>query len=351
MKQQQEPTNNFTFSSYGLISFIVKWWKHIFIITFIGGLVSIGMSLTIKNRYKSTVVFYPTTTSSISRALLDVKGNSRQDFLEFGEEEEAEQMLQILQSDQIREWVIRKYDLYNHYKIKPTSQYAKTKMYKRFSNNVSFRRTEYNSVEISVLDEDPVIASDMANDIAAQLDSVKNKIQKERAIEGFKIVEAEYMRLNNEVQFISDSLDRIRALGVNDYISMSEVLNRAYAEALAKGNTAGAKSVKAQIDLVSEYGGAYVELTEDLELVQKQRAEWKVKYDEAKVDAEKFVPQKMVVNSAFPADRKTYPKRSMIVLGGTFATFAMAVFFLIGLENWRRYKDESNRRKEETTIA
>lgn len=351
MINQQQNVNSFTFSSYGLISFIVKWWKHILIITFIGGLVTIGMSLTIKNRYKSTVVFYPTTTSSISRALLDVKGNSRQDFLEFGEEEEAEQMLQILQSDQIRQWVIEKYDLYKHYKIKPDSKYAKTKMFKRFSNNVNFRRTEYNSVEISVLDEDPVIASNIANDIAAQLDSVKNKIQKERAMEGFRIVEAEYERLNKEVEFISDSLDKIRALGVNDYISMSEVLNRAYAEALAKGNQAGANSVKQQIDLVSKYGGSYVELTEDLELVQKQRAEWKVKYDEAKVDAEKFVPQKMVVNYAFPADRKTYPKRSMIVIGGTFATFCMTVFFLIGLENWKRYKVELKRQKEELIKA
>jgi uncharacterized protein involved in exopolysaccharide biosynthesis len=348
---QQQTTGNFSFSSYGLISFIVKWWKHIVIISFIGFVASIGMSLTIKNKYKSTVVFYPTTTNSISKVLLDATGTAKQDFLEFGEEEQAEQCLQILQSDEIREWVIREYDLYNHYKIKPDSKYAKTKMYKRFAGNVNFRRTEYNSVEISVLDEDPNVASGMANDIAAQLDSVKNRIQKERAREGFKIVEAEFNRLNAEIAQITDSLNRIRALGVNDYISMAEVLNDAYAQAIAKGNTSGANSIKQQLDLVSKYGGAYMLLSENLELYLKQRADLKVKYDEAKVDAEQFVPQKMVVNYAYPADKKTYPKRSMIVLGGTFATFCMTVFFLIGLENWRRYKNESRIRKEKETAT
>ena len=41
------------------------------------------------------------------------------DFLEFGEEEEAEQMIQILRSDEIRHHVIGKFDLMNHYQIDP----------------------------------------------------------------------------------------------------------------------------------------------------------------------------------------------------------------------------------------
>ncbi len=175
-------SQEFSFSSFSFISFLVKWWKHIAIVTLIGAVASIVISLTIKDRYKSVVIFYPTTTNSISKALLDVTGNSRQDFLEFGEEAEAEQALQILQSDEIREWVIAQYNLYEHYKINPKGKYAKTRMMKKFARNVKFRRTEFNSVEISVLDEDPNIAAGIANDIAARLDSVKNRIQKERAI-------------------------------------------------------------------------------------------------------------------------------------------------------------------------
>jgi uncharacterized protein involved in exopolysaccharide biosynthesis len=334
----EQKNQGFQFSSEGIISFILKWWKHILIVSFIGLVSSLLISFTIKNKYKSVVIFYPTTTNSISKALLETSPGGKQDFLAFGEEEQAEQSLQILQSDEIRDWVIINYDLYNHYKINPKGKDSKTKIFKEYNGNVSFRRNEFNAVEITVLDTDPLKAAGMANDIAARHDTIKNKIQKERAREGFKIVEMEYNRLNAEIKVMTDSLDKIRALGVNDYISMAEVLNRAYAEALAKGNQSGANAVKQQIDILSKYGGTYMELTENLELFLKQRAEVKVKYDQAKIDAESNIPHKMVVNYAYAADKKTYPKRMYITLGGGFATFCMSIFFIIGLENWRRYK-------------
>lgn len=339
-------SQEFSFSSFGFISFLVKWWKHIAIVTAIGAVASVIISLTMKDRYKSVVIFYPTTTNSISKALLDVSGNNRQDFLEFGDEDEAEQALQILQSDEIREWVIAQYNLYEHYQIKPDGKFAKTKMMKKFAKNVNFRRTEFNSVEISVLDEDPNIAAGMANDIAARLDSVKNRIQKERAREGLKIVEAEYVYLKSQIQAMSDSLDKIRSYGINDYVSQAEVLNKEYAAAISKGDSRAIKALEEKIAILSKFGGAYVTLTENLELYLKQLSEIKLKYDQARVDAEQNIPHKMVVNYAYPADRKTYPKRSLIVMGATFATFCMTIFFLIGLENWRKYKLELSNLKQ-----
>lgn len=340
----EQKSQEFQFSSEGIIAFILKWWLHILIVTFLGLVSSLLISFTIKNKYKSTVIFYPTTTNSISKALLSTDPGGKEDFLAFGEEEQAEQSLQILQSDEIRDWVIINYDLYKHYKINPKGSDAKTKIFKKYNGNVSFRRNEFNAVEITVLDTDPNKAAGMANDIAARHDTIKNKIQNERASEGFKIVETEYNRLNVEIKILNDSLDKIRALGINDYVSMAEVLNRAYAEALSNEKPRGANSVKEQIDLLSRYGGAYMELTGNLELFLQQRADVKVKYDQVKIDAESNIPHKMVVNYAYASDKKTYPKRLYITIGGGFATFCMCVFFIIGIENWRRYK-ESIRKK------
>lgn len=333
-----QPNEGFQFSSSGLISFILKWWIHILIATLVGGIISLAISFTIKNKYKSVVIFYPTTTNSISKALLETSPGNRQDFLAFGEEEQAEQSLQILQSDEIRDWVIKQYDLYTHYDINPNGKDSKTKIFKEYNGNVSFRRNEFNAVEITVLDTDPNKAAGMANDIAARHDTIKNKIQKERAREGFKIVEAEYNKVLHEIKLINDSLDKIRALGINDYISQSEVFNDAYAVALSKGDTRNAQLLEEKLNLLAKYGGAYMDLTENLELYTKQAAELKVKYDQAKVDAEANIPHKMVVNYAYAADKKTYPKRMYIAIGGALATFCMTIFFIIGLENWRRYK-------------
>lgn len=333
-----QESNEFKFSSIQLIAFFLKWWKHILIATFIGAIGSAGFSLLLKNRYKSTVIFYATTTNSISNTLLNF-GSNRKDFLEFGDEDDAEQALQILQSDVIRSRIIQQFDLWEHYDIDRNSNYALTKMYNRFKKNVQFRRTEYNSVEITVLDTDPQMAADMANAVAAQLDTVKNQVQQQRANEALKIVDEKFQQLSADVKMLSDSLTKLRKLGVNDVSVQTEMYTEQLAIAISKNNTKAISDLQERLDVLSEHASAFMEMTNKIILYTEQLALVKLKREETQIDAEKIVPQKMVIDYATPADRKTFPKRSMIVAGATFATFCLTIFILIGLENWRRYKD------------
>ena len=68
----------------------------------------------------------------------------------------------------------------NHYNIDLNSSYKNTLLQEEYTSNISFKRTQYMSVVIEVFDTDPQIAADIANNIASLLDSVKNRIQKER---------------------------------------------------------------------------------------------------------------------------------------------------------------------------
>ena len=43
--------------------------------------------------------------------------------LRLGEDEELDQLMQVLQSDEIRRRIVEKFDLMNHYEIKPDSKY------------------------------------------------------------------------------------------------------------------------------------------------------------------------------------------------------------------------------------
>jgi hypothetical protein len=49
---------------------------------------------------------FPTTNSSISKSLLSENSFEKENILQFGEEEQVEQMLQILNSDEIKERII-----------------------------------------------------------------------------------------------------------------------------------------------------------------------------------------------------------------------------------------------------
>ncbi|HPE57404.1 MAG TPA: Wzz/FepE/Etk N-terminal domain-containing protein [Bacteroidales bacterium] len=332
------------FDSTSFIIFLYKWRKPLVIITLAAMIISIVVSspLFITPKFKSTVILYPVSTSSISKALLSENASEKQDVMQFGEEEQTEQMLQILNSNRIRDRVIEKYGLEDHYEIDPNSSSPKTKLYKTYESNISFRRTEYMAVQISVLDKDPVVAANIANDIAELLDSTKNAMQKERAIRAYKIVEGEYHQQLDFIQTMEDSLTVLRKLGVHDYESQAEMINQQLAIELAKGNKSGVKALEDKLEVLAQYGGPYVSIRDQLEFEKKQLSEIKAKYEEAKVDAEEVLPQKFVVDNAYPAEKKSYPVRWIIVLVSTISAFILGILILAVLESLGRYSKKKS---------
>jgi uncharacterized protein involved in exopolysaccharide biosynthesis len=319
--------SNMPFFSGTFMQVVYKYRMHLIII----GILSIILSAIfsgpsfITPLYKSEVILYPTASKSISKALLSETSGNSKDILEFGEEEQTEQMLQVLNSNRIRDRVISKYNLLEHYKIAKGSKYKMTELFKQYDNNFQFRRTEYMAVKITVYDRDAQLAADMANDIAELVDSTINLMQKEVAVKAFKIVENEYLSLKKEVQIKEDSLTVLREYGVHDYESQSEMFNRQLAIEMAKGNKAGIKRLEDRLEILAKYGGPYVSLRDALEHDKKQLSEIKAKYDEAKVDATENLPHKFIVSNAYKAEKKSYPIRWLVVLIVTFSTFFMAV--------------------------
>ncbi len=328
------------FNSTNFLLFLYKWRKYLLII----GAVSIGASILFSSpffivpKYKASVIMFPTSTNSISKALMADNYSGKQDILEFGADEQAEQLLQILNSNKIRARLIQKYNLFDHYDINPDSRYKNTLLFKEYENNISFRRTEFMAVEIEVLDKDPQMAADIANDIAALLDSTKNAMQKERAVKGYKIVETEYNKLKTEIQQMEDSLTKLREAGVNDYETQAEAYNTQLAIALAHNNTSGVHALEEKLKTISENGGAYVSLRDALDFEKKQLGELKIKFEEAKVDAEQELPCKFIVDSAYKAENKTYPVRWLIVVLSTISAILLGILTIIIVENIRRKK-------------
>lgn len=339
--------DNKDFDSTNFVLFLIKWWKPLLIVGLIAIIASFVFSLPyfITPKYKSTVVLFPTSTNSISKALMSENAGPDQDVLEFGEEEQAEQMLQILSSNMIRDKVIAKYNLLEHYNIDTASKYKKTMLYKEYESNVKFRRTEFMAVEISVLDTDPQMAANIANDIAELLDSTKNRMQKERAQKAFAIVEAEYLQLKNEVKEMEDSLSVLRSLGVHDYESQSEMINRQLAIEIAKGNTRGVRALEDKLEILAKYGGPYVSLRDALEHEKKQLSHIKSKYEEAKVDANEELPHKFIVNYAFKAEKKSYPIRWLIMVVATLSSVLLTLIVIIIFENLAKNFDFKKKKK------
>lgn len=325
-------TSDFT-DSFKVAIFLFKWRKMLLIIGIAAALLSALFSspLFITPLYKSTLIMYPASGNSISQSLLKENTDSRQNILEYGADEQTQQMLQILNSNRIRDKVIVKFNLAEHYGINPESKYFHTRLNNRYRSNITFKLTEYLAVKIIVLDKEPEIAAEIAVSIASLLDTVKIEMQKERAIQGFKLVEAEYHSQLEQVRIMEDSLTRFRKLGVNDYESQSEMLNRQLAIELARGNKQGVSALEEKLDVLSIYGGPYVSIRDALLHEKKQLSYLKARYEEAKIDAYEAIPQKFIIESASKAERKSYPVIWIVVVLSTLGCLltGMLVIFLV----------------------
>lgn len=324
---------NTDFNSTNFFLFLWNWRKTFLIVIAVAAIISGAASFLITPKFKSTVILFPTATNSISKALLAENNGGQDDVLGFGAEEEAEQLLQILNSSKIRNKIIERYQLFKEYDIDTTDKFKNTKVIKEYNDNITCKLTEFMGVEITVLDKNPEVAANIANTISDLLDSTKNAIQKERAVKGFQIVKQTYDQFQKEMKELQDSLNFIRSKGVHDYETQAEMINQELAIQLGKGNAQGVKRLEDKLAVLAQYGGTYVKLRDELQNRTEQLGKIKAKYDEAKVDAEQYIAQKFVVDTAFKAEKKATPVRWLIVVVSAFAAFLLSILVIIFIEN------------------
>ncbi len=331
---QENTEKDFDFSLNGLLKFIFQYKQALLIVTVAAFVFSAVVSFLIPPQYKSTSIVFPSASTSVSHSLLGVN-LPKKELLTLGKEEEVEQMLQVLQSDEIKKKIVHKYNLMSHYGISGSS-YPQTRLDEEYKDNIKFTRTPYFSIEIEVFDKDPQIAANIANDITSLVDTTINNMLKERAMKALALVEREYVSLKEHKQMLEDSLKRIQSKGVYHYEYQSQALNEALGKALAEGKTKGVEEVEKKLKILAEYGGAYVSIRDLLERETEKLSILESKYSEAKVDADQDLPHTFVISRAVKAEKKSYPIEWLIITLSTISAFIMGLFLLIILDRLKK---------------
>ncbi len=320
------------FSSGELIEFLWKKRKALIIITAIAFAGSIGVSLMMTPYYMSRAIVFPTASNSV-----DFNPNSRNSNTEFGDEADAERLLQVLISPEIRDSLTLKYDLYSHYEIDSNEAHAKFEFQKIYEGNVKFDRTRYNSINIDVYDTDPVIAADMANDIVRLVDTVMNRMIRQRS-------KSNMWAVNDEVRLIKEEMgdysDRLRALSDSGVVSKDarRNLDAVYLEALKSGERELADEKKRQSDATQKYGTDYDLYSNLNEFFSLRYSNILDVNDQATQHAHTNIQQTIRHSPAEISDKKAKPKRAIIVIFATFSTLLFAIFLLLGIEKFKELK-------------
>jgi uncharacterized protein involved in exopolysaccharide biosynthesis len=296
--------------SLNLMNLGIKYWR-VLIITFLAVvIISFVISFTITPLYRSEAVLYPTTNVVESQTLLGIQTKAT---ALFGDETATEKVLQILRSDKIKDYLVSKYNLIKHYGIGEHKKYKYTLLNNRIKKYIISRKTQYNSIEISVLDSDPVIASAMANDIALQIDTVFNQIVKEAGRKSFIAVNNSYNDQFKRVKSLEDSLQVIIPKGSSSF----------YQGSLKAGLSNSNLGIAA-----GQYSPEFLRLINMFETENENLSRLRSRLSEAKMAAEQDLPYIYIINTAKVSEKKALPQRSIIVIASSFSTLLLLLFIL-----------------------
>ena len=177
----------------------------------------------------------------------------------YSQETRTDQLLQLLESNIIRDSLITRFDLANSYDVDTAVNGGYFALYNEFNDRVEISKTRYESVMIEVLDEDPRVARDMVLEMLDQANLLARRLQREKSME----VERMALRaMKNEAQFdsIEARLDLLRqGSGLLAYEVQAKEVTKGYVKLLSTSgtNTAQKQQLEALMKELEEKGGEF----------------------------------------------------------------------------------------------
>lgn len=307
------------FDNQRILTLIWKRKFHFIVVGIIAVILSAIFSgpTFITPKFKSTARIYPTNISTIS------------------EESETEQMLEILNSNDIKLKMFDAFDLADVYKIKKDDPHYKTYMFDLYNKNVKTAKTEYETVEINVEDHNPDRASNMCDSIIHFYNLKVGAMHKAKNLEMVQITQRELDKKHKEFDTLKVQLNALRdKYGMYDFKGQSPEITRGYMSALAtgRGSTSDAQKIEKLYKNFSDKGSEIQWLEKQNQFIMSEIDSISRIHDIYLMEYEKNITFSHIVEHPFPADKKSYPVRWLIVAFSVFSAVFLALLVFLVLD-------------------
>lgn len=317
------PEAKSTLDSIKLFLLLQKWRKQLLITAIISLVVSFVFTLPffMTPMYKATTVVYPVNLQAYST------------------ESPTEQMVQLLKSEDVWMQLVNTFDLYKHYEVDSTGPYPRFEIMKYLQKNIDISKTEFESIEIHILDKDPVRAARMCDSLLVFTDKKALQLNRQRSIEKLVIAKKQLEEKKSEIDSIERTLSDLRKnYGITDFERQVEGFSREYYRTLSSGR------VNSDMDRsrknMEEKGGEYILLKEMLLRASGLYSEYLIRYEKALSESTMLLDYHNIITKATPPERKDSPKRTIIMLLFTLSMMAIAILAVLYLEHYRKKLNE-----------
>jgi tyrosine-protein kinase Etk/Wzc len=381
-----------------LLIIFVKYRKLIFINVLLVTIASVIISLLISNKYTATASFispkkkgglfgdiggFSSSIKDLSRTLGGRLGTVS---------DEAYNYLVILQSRTASQKMIQKFNLRDIYEIDKDKPYED--VIKALRGNVDFNIEDEGNIVISVTDKIPERAAEMANYYVQILNEISTELSITESRNNREFIEKRFIQAQNDILTIEDSLEnfskKYNVLAIEDQIKAAigvaaeikakleiaklelEILTQNYGDnnplvqqanlkvdelikqlgSLRFGEDKNLKSslnVFVPFEKVPETGILYIRLKRNYEIQNKILEFIYPIYEQAKIEEQKNIPVVLVVDNAIPPEKKSSPRRSLIVIGAFLISFFFSLAYALIKESYSSMQTDQDRFKKVKT--
>ena len=312
---------NYSKNTTYYIKLIAKWRFHFIIVTLTAMVVAFVFSseFFIKPKYKSFAIVYPANITPYST------------------ENPTEHTMQLLESADIRNSVVSKFNMINRYDIDTTKKGWKAALIKTYESNIECSKTEYQSILITATDTNAQAAADIVNEIINSLNTKTRELQVSKTKEVLVLAE---WAINNKKQELdslySDLLELRVKYQILDYgVQVKEVV-KGYVGAITGGKGAGGlKEMDLMMRNLEEKGGEYFQ-------------KWAfynsslAGYNAAIIDRENLIKELTkeltytnIITEPVASDKKAYPLR-WVILSSSVSSANLFLFLIILFIEFRK---------------
>ncbi len=310
--------NNF-FDNQRILTLIWKRKFHFVIV----GIIAIVLSAVfsgptfIKPKFKSVARVYPTNIWVLSN------------------ESETEQMLEVINSNDIKMRMFDAFSLTDVYNIDRNDPHYLTYLFDIYNKNVKTTKTEYETVEISVMDHLPQRASNMCDSIIQFYNQKMGEMYKLKNLEMVVITQKSLNKKFKEYDSLKVLLNKAREeSGIFDFKGQSPEITRGYMSALAtgRGSTAEGQKIEKLYDNFAEKGSVIQWLEDQNSSVINEIDSIGMVHEKYLTEYEKNITYSHIVEHPFPADKKSFPVRWLIVAFTTVSAVFLALLVFLVLD-------------------
>jgi len=362
---------------------LVKYRRILLINVSIVTIAAIIISLLMPNEYTSTTSFispkkkgglfgdiagFSNTIKDLSRTLGGRIGATS---------DEAYNYLVILQSRTASEKMIKKFNLRDIYEIDKSKPFEN--VISELEDRTTFQIADEGNIMVSVTDKNPKRAAEMANYYVEILNELSTDLSVAESRNNRVFIEKRFVQAQDDIRKLEDSLEifskKYNVLALEEQmkaaitvaaelkaqIEIAKLEKELLEKKLGSDNPlveqavrkveeldkqlmtlkfGENKNLKSSLNLfipfekIPETGVAYVRLMRDYEIQNKLLEFLYPIYEQARIEEQKDIPVVLVVDKAIAPQKKSAPKRTLIVAGAFLLSFLTVLFYFYVKESY-----------------